>query len=270
MFLQRRNTEVKVLPRLEEPSVKTVPWNPILATLFVVAVFFSQRIIGGIVLSIYLVATGHYNAAYLSKLANGPSSIYLEFINIVLCAAAALIFVHLFLKIYNQSWSKIGLLAPRLKDVAYGLLAVIPYYVLYFIVVTIVSKLVPTLNVQQQQQIGFSQVHGILPLALTFVSLVVIPPLTEEILVRGFLYTSLKKTLPLLWAAFVTSLLFAAAHLPEGGASGPLYIAAIDTFVLSLVLIFLREKTGGLWSSITLHAVKNGVAFCALFIFHMS
>ena len=50
--------------------------------------------------------------------------------------------------------------------------------------------------------------------------------------------------------------LFAVAHLPEGGAAGPLYIAALDTFVLSLVLIYLREKTGSLWASITLHAVS--------------
>jgi len=56
--------------------------------------------------------------------------------------------------------------------------------------------------------------------------------------------------------------------LPEGGAAGPLYIAALDTFILSLVLIYLREKTGSLWASITLHAVKNGVAFMALFVLH--
>jgi membrane protease YdiL (CAAX protease family) len=110
----------------------------------------------------------------------------------------------------------------------------------------------------------------VLALTLTFVSLVILPPITEEILVRGFLYSSLKKALPLIWAALLTSAMFAIAHLPEGGASGPLYIAALDTFVLSLVLIYLREKTGGLWASITLHAIKNGVAFAALFILHLS
>jgi membrane protease YdiL (CAAX protease family) len=30
----------------------------------------------------------------------------------------------------------------------------------------------------------------------------------------------------------------------------------------------LREKTGGLWSSMTLHAIKNGIAFVALFVLH--
>jgi membrane protease YdiL (CAAX protease family) len=69
-------------------------------------------------------------------------------------------------------------------------------------------------------------------------------------------------------AVILTSLIFASAHLPEGGAAGLLYIAALDTFILSLVLIYLREKTGGLWASITLHAIKNGIAFVALFVLH--
>jgi membrane protease YdiL (CAAX protease family) len=75
--------------------------------------------------------------------------------------------------------------------------------------------------------------------------------------------------MPVLSAALLTSAIFAAAHLPEGGSGGPLYIAAIDTFILSLVLIYLRIKTGNLWASITLHALKNGVAFVALFVLHV-
>lgn len=87
-------------------------------------------------------------------------------------------------------------------------------------------------------------------------------------MVRGFLYTTLKKALKPIWAVLLTSALFAAAHLSEGGSSGLLWIGALDTFVLSLVLIYLREKTGGLWASITLHAIKNGIAFVTLFLLH--
>ncbi len=74
--------------------------------------------------------------------------------------------------------------------------------------------------------------------------------------------------MPIAGAVVGTCILFAIGHLPAGGDAGPLYIAAIDTFVLSLVLIYLREKTGGLWSSMLLHAIKNGVAFTALFVLH--
>jgi membrane protease YdiL (CAAX protease family) len=52
----------------------------------------------------------------------------------------------------------------------------------------------------------------------------------------------------------------------EGGAAGPLWIGAVDTFTLSLVLVSLREITGNLWAGISLHAAKNGIAFILLFV----
>jgi len=173
-----------------------------------------------------------------------------------------------FLKFYKQTFALIGLKRPHWYDPFIGLAAFFPYFILYLISVTVISHFVPGLNVNQQQQLGFNNVSGTVPLVLTFISLVVLPPLAEEIMVRGFLYSSLKKAMPTAVAVIGTSAIFAAAHLPEGGAAGPLYIAALDTFVLSLVLIGLREATGNLWASITLHAVKNGIAFMALFAFH--
>jgi membrane protease YdiL (CAAX protease family) len=64
-------------------------------------------------------------------------------------------------------------------------------------------------------------------------------------------------------------LLFAAAHLQWGSGAPLLWVAAIDTFVLSMVLSTLREKTGSLWSAIGLHAIKNGVAFTLLFVLRL-
>lgn len=171
-----------------------------------------------------------------------------------------------FVKKYKAKLSLIGFVKPRWRDIGYGILAAPIYYVIYIASVVVISYLVPSLNINQTQNIGFVGVHDAAQLILTFISLVILPPLVEEIMVRGFLYSSLRKGLPKLAAILLTSLIFASAHLPEGGAAGPLYIAALDTFVLSLVLIFLRERTGSLWSSITLHGIKNGVAFMALFI----
>ena len=103
-----------------------------------------------------------------------------------------------------------------------------------------------------------------------FISLVVLPPIVEEILVRGFLYTSLRKYLPRIWAVIIASALFAAAHLPEGNSgAGLLWVAAVDTFILSAVLIYLREKTDKLWASMMVHGMKNGIAFLSLFVFRV-
>jgi membrane protease YdiL (CAAX protease family) len=90
----------------------------------------------------------------------------------------------------------------------------------------------------------------------------------EEILFRGFLYSGLKKSLPKIWAVLLTCTIFAAPHLLEGGSSGLLWVAGIDTFILSLVLIWLREKTGRLYASMGLHALKNFIAFASLFLLH--
>ena len=88
-------------------------------------------------------------------------------------------------------------------------------------------------------------------------------------MIRGFLYTGLRRRMKPLLSAFIASLVFALAHLQLGSGAPPLYVAAIDTFVLSLILIALRERTGSLWSGIIVHALKNGFAFAAIFIFHI-
>lgn len=244
-----------------------VPWNPWLAVFFTLLIYFGSQLLAGVLISVY---TGLQRWPTDRALDWLSESIGAQFAFVLLAEAITLTALFLFLRHYKTSFKTIGLRRPRWSDAAYGLAAAVPYYVLYVAVVAIVSAVVPGLNVDQEQEIGFKNAVGFIALSLTFVSLVILPPLTEEIVVRGFLYSSLKKALPLIGAVVMTSLIFAVAHLPMGGAAGPLYIAAIDTFVLSLVLIYLREKTGGLWAPVTLHAIKNAIAFLAIFIFHVT
>jgi membrane protease YdiL (CAAX protease family) len=249
------------------PAIQRVPWNPWLGVVFIVVIFYASQIFGSLIVSIYPLLRRWSSARSAAWLNN---TIAAQFIFVLLAEATVVGLIYLFLKKgYKLRLSAIGLKRPRWRDVGYGLLAVLPYYLLYFVTVGVVSHFVPSLNVNQQQDVGFNSVHGAVQLAMAFISLVILPPLAEEIMARGFLYSSFKKALPVFWAALLTSLMFAAPHLQEGGSAGPLYIAGLDTFVLSLVLISLREATGSLWSSITLHAVKNGVAFVALYVIHV-
>ncbi len=71
-------------------------------------------------------------------------------------------------------------------------------------------------------------------------------------------------------AAFVQALFFGAAHLEIIGDNPLNWIAAIDTFVLSIFLIGILHRTKSLWSAILLHAIKNTVAFVFLFISSLS
>ncbi|HSX36536.1 MAG TPA: type II CAAX endopeptidase family protein [Patescibacteria group bacterium] len=260
-----RNPEPDTLnPEPAEPAV--VPWRPLLGVVYVIFVFFAAQLVAGILVSIYPWAKHWSNAQATDWLNN---SVIAQFLFVLLAEGLTLGSIYAWLRRYKVNFKVIGLLKPRWRDAGYGLLAVVPYYVAYVALVGVVSHFAHGLNVDQQQQIGFTNVHGVAPLVFTFISLAVLPPLTEEIMVRGFLYGSLRKTMRVLGATLLTSAIFASAHLPEGGSGGPLWIAALDTFTLSLVLCYLREKTGSLWASITLHGIKNGIAFLALFILNV-
>jgi membrane protease YdiL (CAAX protease family) len=125
---------------------------------------------------------------------------------------------------------------------------------------------ISSINTDQQQQIGFENASGLLPLSLVFISLVILPAFVEEIMIRGFLYSGLLKKYSKKIAAILASLIFAVAHLQLGSGEPPLWIAAIDTFILSVVLIYLRERTGNIWAGVAVHIIKNSFAFVSLFI----
>ncbi len=194
------------------------------------------------------------------------ASVPAQFFFMLIAQIATIAVVFWLIKRFGWTKADIGLKKPRWFHPIIGLAAAVPYFILFLLLTQVVSHYVPGFKIDQEQQIGFDNVQGPMSLTLTFISLVILPPLAEEITMRGFLYTGVRKWLPRIVAAVVVSALFGAAHLAEGGAAGPLWIGALDTFALSLVLVWLREATGNLWAGITLHAFKNGIAFIALFI----
>jgi uncharacterized protein len=80
-------------------------------------------------------------------------------------------------------------------------------------------------------------------------------PLVEEVIYRGILYSSFRKYVDVRFAILITTLLFAAVHVPQyyPDAGTILTICA-----LSLVLTVVREKTGNLMPCIALHTIFNG------------
>ena len=84
---------------------------------------------------------------------------------------------------------------------------------------------------------------------MAWVTAVLMAPVLEEIVFRGLMYTRLKKGLPVIVAAVVTSLAFGIAH--------GTVIWAIYTFVFSMVLIWVLEKFQSLTACILLHMAYN-------------
>lgn len=78
---------------------------------------------------------------------------------------------------------------------------------------------------------------------------VVIAPVAEEVLFRGYLYGAVKAHSDSLLAAFVSAGVFAAIHFNVAGLA-PL-------FVLGLLLAAAYEWTGSLWLPIAIHAIFN-------------
>lgn len=253
----------------DEVSIKTskqVPWNPWTGTFLAVFLFIVAQIVAGIIVSLYPLIAGWSDKQANNWLDNALSAKIAYF---GLTAFFLLIPIWLFLKLHKASWVTIGLRRPKWSDPVYSLIA-LPVYMFFFILTTIVVKaFVPNLNLEQTQDLGFNATYHGSELAIIFIALVILPPIIEEITFRGLMYGSLKKGMPILTAAIITSLLFAGGHLLESGDNSLLYIAGIDTFILSLVLIYLREKTNGLWAPMGLHALKNGIAFVTLFLLNV-
>ena len=126
---------------------------------------------------------------------------------------------------------------PQMSDVGKALLAYAGYLVIFMLTTIIAKKISPSLNVDQQQQLGFEANKGLVNLVLAGISLVILPPIVEETLCRGYLYTGLRSRYKIIPSAIITSIVFASAHLQFGSNAPLLWIAAIDTFVLSLVLV---------------------------------
>jgi len=248
---------IKAAPE-KSPGVK---WNPWVGVLLVLAIYVLSQVVGLVVLTYPILH--HFSSASTNNWLN--NNIYAQFFYILIVETFTVLAVLKLLKWFKVDRKVIGLRRPKAKDLLYTLASVPVYYVIYIVAVIILSLFIKGLNVSETQNVGFNHVHGAAELIVTFISLVMLPPIAEEILVRGFLYSSLKKGLPQVVAAILTSLIFASAHLPEG-TSGLLWIGFIMTFILSMVLVFLREKTGGIWAGMGLHAVNNGVAYYVLYL----
>lgn len=163
------------------------------------------------------------------------------------------------LRRYTTSWRELGLdRLPKWGDIGFAPAAYVGYLVVLTAVTAALVNFVPGYDIQQTQEVGFEALSFRYEYILAFLTLVVIAPIAEEVLFRGYLYGKLRRAVPLWAAILATSALFAAVHGQ--------WNVAVDTFILSVFMCGLREVTGSIWAGILLHMIKNGVAYYFLFI----
>jgi len=166
---------------------------------------------------------------------------------------------------HPTSWRHMGLQRPpSWADIGLAPLALIVYLLISAGLAYLVLQLIPNFPHDSVQDVGFKSLNRQYEYTLAFFTLVVVAPIAEEALFRGYLYGRLKRYAPLIPAVLVTSLLFAAAHLPGGDHLQ--WNVALDTFALSIILCLLRTLTGSIWAGILLHMLKNAIAFYLTFI----
>lgn len=150
--------------------------------------------------------------------------------------------------------------AIQWKDFYIPLILFPLYFAASTAVILTIGELFPSLNLQETQDVGFNSENltTVFEYVLAFVALVIMAPVAEELLFRGYLFGKTRPLVGAVAAALITSVLFGVVH-------GQLNVG-LDTFILSLFLCWLRVKTDAVWACMILHGLKNLIAYSLLFI----
>lgn len=145
------------------------------------------------------------------------------------------------------------------KDYGWLGLGFVSYLILTMVVTSLAMIFLKFIDFGEAQTTGYESVASTYEYVLAFIGLVIVAPVAEELLFRGYLFGKLRSAGIKTWVSvLVTSLLFAVAHF-QGN-------VGVDVFALGIVLALLRVFSGSLWPSIMLHMLKNGIAYYFLFI----
>lgn len=145
----------------------------------------------------------------------------------------------------------------RLSDAAVAVLGWAAYFIVIMMIIIVMTWLLPQFDSDQVQRIGFDTSGNTSDKLYALLTIVIAAPLVEEIVFRGYLQGSLRRFMPWWLGAGITSIIFGAVHGQ--------WNVGIDTFVLSMVACYLRERTGAIWAGVGLHMIKNALAYYLLF-----
>lgn len=144
------------------------------------------------------------------------------------------------------------------KDLLIAPVGLVSYFFLTFALTTLSQYVLPFIDLDQKQDVGFEGLTQQYEFILAFVTLVIVAPIAEEVLFRGYLFGKLRKVIPVWGAVLITSALFGLVHFA--------WNVGIDTFALSIMLCLVTIWSKSLWPAIMIHMAKNFIAFYFLFL----
>ncbi len=250
----------KELDQHKENTAYDPPSSLVLLTL---VIFLFSQIVIAILLAIIMLVTGQ-GEEFFDRVTDSNINNFFLVGAITIIQFAGIFFV--VRRLMNRSLSSIGLIKPVGIDFSRAVVGWGVYMVAMLTTLIIIGELDVGIDLQQEQQLDFQPPADTLNRILVFMSIVVAPAFIEEVLMRGFLFMNLRRRLNFVASTLIVSVLFGVAHLQFGSGEPLLWVAFVDTFVLSIVLCGLTEKYKTIWPAIFAHAIKNSLAFYLLFV----
>jgi membrane protease YdiL (CAAX protease family) len=234
------------------PDFLQVPWGIRDVLFLIIAWFGLQALIGELLI---LVARGLPPVATFLKAAQS-GDIGASFVLDILAVGVGLGVVYLYLRKFGVGWSavgwrKVGIL--RTAKYLFGIMLI--FIILANLAFIAVKFLVPGFNANQAQTNDFTSsvtTHR----SLALVALVLVPPIFEETIFRGFIFPALSKKMGIIWGAILSSVIFGIAHGQPN--------LFVYTTILGLLLCFMYRRTGSIIPGIMLHMLNNLLAFVAI------
>lgn len=137
-----------------------------------------------------------------------------------------------------------------------ALLYIIPLYIFVAVLAAVISQWalegIWPANGPQETVEAFQKADGLGLKVLMGIAAVIVAPIVEETVFRGFVYGVIKRYTDGYFAAIVSALLFAIVHLHVG--------SLVPLFMLALGLCLAYERTGSLLVPMWMHAIFNGTS----------
>lgn len=231
-----------------------------------VGVFFGSQILGSLVFGLLILALPAYRGLSGAEIQDLFAYNPWLYLTLLLCILGVFFVLLQYAMRYMKLGARdIGIGRFKSNYVAYAFAGYVAVLAMNVVLFALLRATFSEVDFDQEQVLAVGKDvagSGLIPV---FVSLVIIPPIMEELLMRGFLFTGLRRRLSFLPSAIVVSVLFGLAHMSQ--AENGVFISGVIGFsVLSLMLCWLRERTGSLWPSIGVHMLQNGFAFYFIYI----
>tara|TARA_B100000700_G_scaffold322000_1_gene422532 strand:- start:2117 stop:2635 length:519 start_codon:yes stop_codon:yes gene_type:complete len=142
-----------------------------------------------------------------------------------------------------------------LKSLKYS---VIGYLIFIFInlllVISGLSEILPGLG--QQENIVDQLIKTNTDIYVIGFAICILAPIVEEITFRGYIYNKFKDNYGIISSSLFTSIIFAGIHFQ--------FQVMSAMIILSLIIHWVYEKSGGLNGAITFHIINNTITFIVM------